>query len=143
SASVDPLVQAREAQELLNAMGYAAGIADGVAGARTQSAIASFREARDVAGEGIDEALLVALRCAEADGHRNPNPSGAVARPAGTVVRDCGECPELVVLPAGSFLMGSPSSERQRNDDEGPQRSVSIRSFAIGPYEVTFDEYEA
>ena len=57
---------------------------------------------------------------------------------------DCAECPELVVVPAGSFMMGSPSSEEGRYDDEGPQHRVTIPSpLAVGVYEVTFTEWDA
>ncbi len=50
---------------------------------------------------------------------------------------------DLVVIPAGTFLMGSPSSELQRNDDEGPQRTVNIASFLIGQYAVTQAQWRA
>jgi formylglycine-generating enzyme required for sulfatase activity len=51
-------------------------------------------------------------------------------------------CPEMVALPAGEFLMGSPESEEDRYDNEGPQHSVTISfRFAMGRYPVTFDEY--
>ena len=71
----------------------------------------------------------------------------------GTVFTDCPDCPEMVVVPAGSFTMGSNpaeiaafekqySSEHYRS--EGPQRKVSIaRPFAVGKFEVTFAEWEA
>ena len=48
-----------------------------------------------------------------------------------------------MVLPGGSFLMGSSNAERGRVVDEGPRHRVEIRSFAIGVYEVTFDEWNA
>jgi len=51
-------------------------------------------------------------------------------------------CPELVVIPAGSFLMGSPPDEEERQDAEGPQHRVIIARFAIGKYAVTFAEYD-
>ena len=64
--------------------------------------------------------------------------------PPGTRFRDCDECPELVVVPAGSFDMGSPESEAGRRDHEGPVHQVRIeRPFAVGVYEVTFAEWDA
>ena len=49
----------------------------------------------------------------------------------------------MVVVPAGSFLMGSPSDERWRDDNEGPVHRVTIgEAFAVGVYEVTRGEYE-
>ena len=58
--------------------------------------------------------------------------------------RDCegSWCPELVVVRAGSYMMGSPSSESGRNDDEGPRHRVRIaKSFAVGVMEVTRGEF--
>jgi len=51
--------------------------------------------------------------------------------------------PEMVRIPAGSFLMGSPPSEPERNDDEGPQHQVQVPAFELGKYEVTFDQWDA
>ena len=62
----------------------------------------------------------------------------------GTSFRDCAECPEMVVVPAGSFPMGSLNAEKERNRDEGPLHQVTIsRPFAVGRYEVTFDQWDA
>ncbi|MGH6925211.1 MAG: SUMF1/EgtB/PvdO family nonheme iron enzyme [Propylenella sp.] len=62
----------------------------------------------------------------------------------GDTFRDCDQCPEMVVIPAGSFTMGSPVSEEGRNDNEGPQHEVTIAApFAVGKFEVTFDEWDA
>ena len=58
--------------------------------------------------------------------------------------KECAECPELVVVAAGSFMMGSPVSEERRDDNEGPVHRVTIGSpFAVGVYEVTFEEWDA
>lgn len=58
--------------------------------------------------------------------------------------RDCEECPEMVSVPAGSFTMGSPSLEWGRDRNEGPLTRVTIgASFAVGKYEVTFDEWDS
>ena len=62
----------------------------------------------------------------------------------GHMFRDCAECPEMVVVPTGTFIMGSPASEPERLDTEGPQRPVTIaRPIAVGRYEVTFAEWDA
>ena len=64
--------------------------------------------------------------------------------PAGKQFRDCADCPQMVVIPAGSFTMGSPPNERYRSGDEGPQHRVTIwRPFAVGRYEVTFAQWDA
>ena len=63
--------------------------------------------------------------------------------PAGTKLRDCKKCPELVVVPPGSFMMGSPPAEARRNSSEGPVHRVTLLPFAVGIYEVTFDEWNA
>ena len=69
---------------------------------------------------------------------------GDVSVAAGTRFRDCAEGPEMVVIPAGSFLMGSPESEKKRYGWEGPQHRVTIREpFAVGAYPVTFEEWDA
>lgn len=51
--------------------------------------------------------------------------------------------PEMVVIPAGSFLMGSPADEKDRFENEGPQHAVTVGRFALGAHEVTFAEYDA
>ena len=48
---------------------------------------------------------------------------------------------EMVPIKGGIFLMGSPESEKGRNEDEGPQRKVKVSSFWMGKHEVTWDEY--
>ncbi len=90
-------------------------------------------------------------------GHPESSPQGtsSVSRIVpGRSFRDCPECPEMVVLPAGNFTMGSDQAERgwavkQGAEPEGiaweaPQHSVTIKSpFAIGKHEVTRGQYAA
>ena len=62
----------------------------------------------------------------------------------GEVFRDCADCPEMVVVPEGSYTMGSPPDEPGRWNDEGPRHRVRIGGpLAVGRYEVTFDEWDA
>src|SRR5262245_36469073 len=58
--------------------------------------------------------------------------------------RECENCPEMVVVSAGSFTMGAPNSEKDRSSAEGPQHEVTIRqSFAAGQLHVTVDQFSA
>jgi formylglycine-generating enzyme required for sulfatase activity len=50
---------------------------------------------------------------------------------------------EMVSLPAGEFLMGSPDSDPDASDDENPQHQVKVNSFKIGKYPITQAQYEA
>lgn len=58
--------------------------------------------------------------------------------------RDAEGLPEMVAIPPGAFMMGSPAQEPHRMDAEGPQHTVLIgRSFALGRTPVTFSEFDA
>ncbi len=76
---------------------------------------------------------------------RQEQAKAAREREVGRTFRDCVECPQMVVVPSGSFTMGSsPSGEEGRDDDEGPQHRVSIGyRLAVGVNEVTFGEWDA
>ncbi len=85
---------------------------------------------------------LSALRGGSADRPTaRPGADRPQQRAAGTVFRDCPECPELVVIPAGRFRMGCVSGWDCR-DNERPVHEVEVASFALGVYEVTFEEYD-
>jgi formylglycine-generating enzyme required for sulfatase activity len=57
--------------------------------------------------------------------------------------RECRDCPEMIGIPAGRFLMGSPKGEAGRFDSEGPQHVVSIKAFALGKYDLTTAQFLA
>jgi formylglycine-generating enzyme required for sulfatase activity len=69
----------------------------------------------------------------------------------GTHLKECPDCPEMIVLPAGAFDMGSPEDEVGRPDkqnvnlghSEGPIHRVQVSSFAIGKFEVTRAQFSA
>ena len=54
---------------------------------------------------------------------------------------ECTNCPTMVAVPGGKFVMGSPAGEPGRFDNEGPQHYVSVRAFAIGKFDVTSEEF--
>jgi formylglycine-generating enzyme required for sulfatase activity len=52
-------------------------------------------------------------------------------------------CPDMVVVPAGSFVMGSPPNEKGRFDNEGPQHNVTIaRQISVSKFALTFNEWD-
>jgi formylglycine-generating enzyme required for sulfatase activity len=68
---------------------------------------------------------------------------GERALKPGEFFRECAkDCPEMVVVPAGEFILGSPPSEKGRYDNEGPQQRVAIAQFAVSKFEVTFADWE-
>jgi formylglycine-generating enzyme required for sulfatase activity len=77
----------------------------------------------------------------------HPAASRAEAAKAGPVtgpLRDCPECPELVVVPAGKFQMGGSSREAGSGESERPRHEVQIpKPLAVGRYEVTRAQFEA
>jgi sulfatase modifying factor 1 len=83
--------------------------------------------------------------------HAQDTSSGSGAKPAKTVhvpkagheFRDCPSCPTMVVIPSGSFNMGSPGSEAGRGDNEGPVHQVNITAFALGKNVVTMGQFAA
>jgi formylglycine-generating enzyme required for sulfatase activity len=63
---------------------------------------------------------------------------------AGMTIWDCAECPQLALVPAGAYTIGSPADEADRGKDEGPQKRITLlRPFAVGRFEVTRGEYDA
>jgi formylglycine-generating enzyme required for sulfatase activity len=88
--------------------------------------------------------LWSAAALAQAKEAAGQDPAISAKPLSGVSFRDCPDCPEMVVVPAGSFTMGSPRDEEGHLDREGPQRQVTIaRPFAVGKFEVTFEEWGA
>ena len=119
-------------QRGLAARGFDAGLADGVFGSKTRGALRSWQSGKGLAASGF-------LTREQADGLMA---AGREAFRSGRVFRDCPDCPEMVVVPARSFRMGSPGDEEGRFDNEGPVHGVTIsRAFAVGRHEVTRGEF--
>jgi formylglycine-generating enzyme required for sulfatase activity len=59
---------------------------------------------------------------------------------SGESFRDCRQCPEMVIVPSGSFMMGSPAREPARLSNEDPQHLVTIgKPFAAGRFLLRVD----
>ena len=151
-------------QRGLASLGHDVGGADGVLGERTRRALRSWQGEKGLEETGYltreqADALMAMGRELEeeakerAEAERKAREQDAreeaarreraeLERQVGRVFRDCEGCPEMVVVSAGSFEMGSPSSEEGRDDDEGPVHRVTIgERFAVGVREVTRGEY--
>lgn len=70
------------------------------------------------------------------------SPGEAAALPPHSMFRDCADCPEMVVVPTGSFVMGSKETEAKHSSDESPQHLVKVQAFAIGVFDITFAEWD-
>lgn len=160
----------RVIQKSLNELGYDLGTPDGSFGPRTRKAISAWQRANGYLSTGFLDALQAPAIVVEAERRlasalpTSPEPElpEAPIEPAVglspyepfSAFRDCSLCPEMVIVPPGSFLMGSEEAERKlaisqtgeqvRIDSEQPRHPVTIfRSFAVGVNEVTFDEWDA
>ena len=104
--------------------GLLGGLSDGTDTAAAQSS--------DPYISAIDDRPAARLRRSrERERDAQPKPP---ARPQGV--------PEMVVIPPGSYMMGSPQSQPKRDRNEGPQVPINIGyAFEIGRYEVTFDDW--
>ena len=72
-----------------------------------------------------------------------PAADSPVTPTRGREFRDCDDCPEMVVIPAGSFRMGCVSGSDDCSDRERPVRDVEVASFALAKYEVTRGQFAA
>src|SRR5690348_14502941 len=58
------------------------------------------------------------------------------------VFHDCADCPEMVVIPSGTFMMGSPKDEVGRYEEESPAHPVHINSIAVGEFDITVGQWK-
>lgn len=96
-------------------------------------------------------AAAEAAEKAEADSKQKVAPVSLGSAPQPRVTKDCPHCPEMVSIPAGSFLMGAAPAEEEREkvpersrNLATPLRSVRVtKPFSLGRYEVTRAQYAA
>jgi formylglycine-generating enzyme required for sulfatase activity len=98
------------------------------------------------ASEPVSPSLTIPV--SQAAGPTAAQQPAAALRPL-SIFKDCDHCPEMVVIPPGTFLMGASAEDRRIGDrysvaTELPQHRVTIGySFAIGRYDVTVDQFAA
>jgi formylglycine-generating enzyme required for sulfatase activity len=68
--------------------------------------------------------------------------SQSPSRPPSTRIRDCPDCPVMIVVPGGEFLIGSPPAEPGRHANEGPQRRLDIGTLAVSETEITKKQFQ-
>ncbi len=68
--------------------------------------------------------------------------AGTVDVAPGEPFRDCADCPAMLVVPAGEFVMGSPEGENGRFEEEGPTHAVRVAAFAVSETPITRHQYE-
>ncbi len=113
---------------------------------RTPAAVQSDaeRRAHDAAQQQPPSPKTAAASVAEAAAATPLSPERERALAPKDSFKECDGCPEMVVVPAGSFTMGAPANEEGNAPDEFPQHMVTFaRQFAVGRFALTFDEWEA
>jgi hypothetical protein len=147
-AAVDP---EQEAWDLAK-RSHSAGAYQAYASAYPQG---RYAQAAQVALAGFRPAQVASIKPEPVEPRPQPQPQPVRPAPAtptaGQTIKDCADCPEMVVVPAGSFTMGSSAAEqaltnaggveKKYTDWESPQHSVSVKSFAAGKYAVTKGEF--
>jgi formylglycine-generating enzyme required for sulfatase activity len=105
------------------------------------SVIAASLITLGVSGDATSAVAGASLKC---DGADRAGEAASLCVVIGDSFKDCTTCPELTVVPPGEVVMGSPESEVDRGEDEGPQHVVKVEHpLAIGKFEVTFAEWDA
>ena len=134
---------ASDASEQSVACGWATG-----ADSESEAVSAAMEECRAVGGTDCVTRLsdcdaAEPARLMAGDGPEAPTDPSGSTQPAGETFRDCPNCPEMVVIPAGTFRMGCLSNDDSCYETEFPVHEVTIRSFALSKYEVTSAQWDA
>ena len=147
----DPAALA-ETRSVLKQLGYLGDASRGQGEDLLADAIKRFQAKTGLAADGkITPTLLAVLRATKVAGLPIPGKPGlapiapgSTEHEAGSAFKDCENCPDMVSVPAGRFLMGAAKSEKGRQKSEEPQHEVTVPApFAVSKYEITFDEWEA
>ena len=87
--------------------------------------------------------LLIIAAVLATTGRSTPCAHVNAADPGAGIFKDCRACPEMVVIPRGTFIMGSPETEKGRDADEGQHTVVIPYAFAVSKGPITWDQWDA
>ena len=99
----------------------------------------------------VDQHVVLPLRLKEPQTAALPAPQPSVVNRAPKTFRDCPNCPEMVVIPAGSFQMGAAPGENERYEvptteagrDEPRHQVIFSKPFALAKLDITRAEFAA
>jgi formylglycine-generating enzyme required for sulfatase activity len=144
-----------DARAILAQLGFASDASRGEGASDLADAIKRFQAKAGLPEDGkLTPTLLTILRVSKTQVAALPVPpkpgtavpglgAGPLEHDVGSAFKDCDSCPEMVVVPAGRFLMGAAKEEKGHQPAEEPQREVVVPApFAVSKTEVTFDEWE-
>jgi formylglycine-generating enzyme required for sulfatase activity len=120
-----------------------AGVYGGYEYARQRKTVATDRKNRQEASSSTKQTISPVPATVRCDGVEAQVGNDKRCLKPKESFTDCFDCPEMVVVPAGSFIMGSPPKEPERFNDEAQVRVSIAAPFAAGKYAVTFDEWDA
>ena len=87
--------------------------------------------------------VFAAIVVAVSLGHIGATLAGQKHYKAGDTFKECRNCPEMVVVPSGSFIMGTPKTDDMKQDDEVQHKVTIAYSYAVSATEVTWNQWEA
>jgi len=131
--------ETREAQDMLKQLGFDPGPIDGIWGYQTESALRQYQRSKELPETGLPDDFTMGLLESDATKPSQVNPTSNLPK---TITNTIGM--EFVLIPAGTFTMGSPDSDQDANDNEKPAHQVTIsQPFYLGKYEVTEAQWKA
>jgi formylglycine-generating enzyme required for sulfatase activity len=122
-------------------------VAEAAAKKRADEEAAAAKARTEAEARRIAEEAAQRQATADLQRRQKAEAEAELSNPSKNFFRDCDNCPDLVVVPAGQFLMGSSNEDIDSGiaaANEAPQRNILIRhKLAVGRFEVTRDEFEA
>jgi len=135
-----------EVRTLLSGRGYSVGSgkADDPAFA---DAIRKYEATVSLPQDGQVSATLLAVLRATANlgpSKAPVTPHGPLEHQIGETFKDCENCPDMVAIQPGSFMMGAAANDPGHTAAELPQHQVHIgKALAVSKYDITFDDWDA